>query len=151
MIFYFDTSVIFPALLKEHPLHNDAALALYNCLQAGSVACVTNHLYAELYANLTRYPLAGKLAPDKAYDLIVNRLSPLVTTISLDQEDYKQALARCARNNILSGGVFDALHVQAAVKINAGYIYTNNISDFKRLTEETDLFQLKDTTPPSVP
>ena len=142
MTYYFDTSVIFAALMEGHQYHDKSAQTLSECLRDAKVVCVTNHLYAELYANLTRYPGAGKLTPDQAVDIISNRLSLLVETITLSADDYQAALVRSASAGVISGGVYDALHVQAAVVASAEVIYTINISDFSRLITPRDNIKL---------
>jgi len=64
------------------------------------------------------------------------------TVIELNKNDYKKALERCARLNLLSGVIYDALHLQAAIKAEADALYTSNLRDFQRLWTKDLPFEL---------
>jgi predicted nucleic acid-binding protein len=58
--------------------------------------------------------------------------------IELDREDYKIAVTRCGALNIPGPVIYDALHLQAALKAGAEILYTDNLRDFTRLVTEDD-------------
>ena len=132
MISYFDTSLLLPALMTAHPHHAACKQRLNEATDQGKVACLSLHTQAELYANLTRFPFGDKIPPATAWDLL-QRLSGLLQTIPLTEADYQAALARCAERNLISGVIYDALHLQAAIKADAQVLYTANVRDFERL------------------
>jgi predicted nucleic acid-binding protein len=138
---YFDTSVIFAALTHNHKLHEVASKTLAEAAQQGEITSTTLHTYAELYNNLTRpNPAKTELKPADAYKLLVDILGKKLTLVELDRSDYEAALKRCADLNLVRGIIYDALHVQAALKSGADILYTDNLRDFNRLvTEEDDL------------
>ena len=96
---------------------------------------MSTHLAAELYANLTRLPIAERIHPNIALESIF-QLSSVVRPIELGWNDYKIALRRCAQKELISGIIYDALHLQAAIKAGAHTLYTANFKDFERLWEE---------------
>ena len=53
--------------------------------------------------------------------------------VDLTRSDYEAALRRRADLSLVSAVIYDALHVQAAIKIGATIIYTDNLKDFTRL------------------
>lgn len=48
------------------------------------------HLYAELYANLTRFPLGERIQPSTAVE-IIRQLQESVQTVDLTRDDYTAA------------------------------------------------------------
>ncbi|MCI4651184.1 PIN domain-containing protein [Phaeodactylibacter sp.] len=139
---YFDTSVLFPAMVEAHPLHKVSKAAFRDAVQQGKVVCLSTHLYAELYANLTRFPRGNKISPVAAARLITS-LRKTVATIELGAPDYEAALHRCAQKGLVSGVIYDALHLQAALKAEVSVLYSNNFSDFERLLDPADKIELK--------
>ncbi|MEO0731457.1 MAG: VapC toxin family PIN domain ribonuclease [Bacteroidota bacterium] len=129
-----DTSILFPALTTAHPEHISRLRLLDRIRKEGEVVILNTHLATELYSNLTRYP------PHRIHPLIVvekiRELSQLFTVIDLTFTDYLAALDRCAAKELISGVVFDALHLQAALKAEASVIYTANVKDFIRLLDD---------------
>lgn len=102
------------------------------------------HLYAELYSNLTRFPKVGKIPPLIAAKLIKSlRREELVSIVDLTVDDYELALDRCAEKGLVSGVIFDALHLQAAIKANVDCLYTNNLRDFEQLWDHDLSIELK--------
>ena len=132
MISYFDTSVLFPAMHTAHPDHLRCKQVFNQATAEGEIVCLSMHVYAELYANLTRFPLGRRIHPREAVNALL-KLDEAVRAIDLDQQDYKEALQRCARLGLISGVVYDALHLQAAIKAQANVLFTANYADFQRL------------------
>jgi predicted nucleic acid-binding protein len=95
------------------------------------------HAYAEMYNNLIR-PTKHKvhLSLELAADVIINQVGARLTIIELIKEDYEAAIKRCARLNLVGGVIYDALHLQAALKAGAEILYADNLRDFTRLVIE---------------
>lgn len=140
---YFDTSVLFPAMTSAHPNHQLCLSTLHKALQEGEIVCLSLHVYAELYANLTRFPLGERISPQVATKTIIEDLGKVVTTIDLTRADYEAALRRCADRGLGSGIIYDALHLQAAIKAKVEVLYTNNLRDFQRLYSDDLGFELR--------
>lgn len=60
-------------------------------------------------------------------------------TVTLDEGDYIAAMERCASKNIVSGVIYDALQLQAALKAGADVLYTENRNDFDRLRSNNEI------------
>lgn len=138
---YFDTSVLFPALHTAHPEHLKCKKLFESTSKEGQILCLSMHVYAELFANLTRFPIGQKIHPKVAAETII-KLGNTVTTVDLNRKDYEAALNRCARLELISGIIFDALHLQAAIKAKVDVFYTANLRDFERLWEKDLNFEL---------
>jgi len=139
---YFDTSILLPALVQSHPQHIAAAELFREARSRGKVVCLSLHVYAELYANLTRFPLGDKIHPEVAMKTIL-ALRESVDTVDLTAADYEAALRRCAERELISGIIYDALHYQAAIKAKVDVLYTGNRKDFERLHSADSGFELK--------
>jgi predicted nucleic acid-binding protein len=139
----FDTNVLVGALVPQHPTHQVCAGWLRQVRwsttdrrSSGSIqGYVGMHSMAELYSVLTKLPLTEKITPVIAQTLILTNLEPWVK-VSLDFEDYCAAIDRVTQAGMVSGGIFDALIAQAAVKAEVDRILTFNIKDFRRLGDE---------------
>ena len=132
MISYFDTSVLFPAMLHFHPRHRICLDILSDAQRRKEVICLSMHVYAELYSNLTRFPVGRRLHPSVAVESILDAGKD-AHIVELLSADYEAAMRRCANAVLVSGVIYDALHLQAAIKAGAGRLYTANIKDFARL------------------
>jgi predicted nucleic acid-binding protein len=81
-------------------------------------------------------PLYGyKISPRLAQVMIDENLNNFVK-VELILVEYHQAIARAVKANMPSGGVFDALIAEAAVKAQVDRILTFNAKDFRRLGED---------------
>ncbi|MEL7161297.1 MAG: PIN domain-containing protein [Bacteroidota bacterium] len=137
MKYYLDTSILYPAFSPEIPLHRECRDLFQRLRREAEVVCMSMHLYAELYSNLTRYPPQNKIPPLEAAALIKSlRREKLVDTVDLTADDYELALDRCAQLGLVSGVIYDALHVQAAIKAKVDVLYSSNVRDFARLWDD---------------
>ncbi|MEM1357468.1 MAG: PIN domain-containing protein [Bacteroidota bacterium] len=142
--YYLETSILFPAFSPEVPNHQKCFDLFRSLREQGEIVCMSMHLYAELYSNLTRFPKVGKIPPKVAATLIKSlRREELVSIVDLTVDDYENALDRCAEKGLVSGVIFDALHLQAAIKAEVDYLYTNNLRDFERLWGNNLSIELK--------
>ena len=139
---YFDTSVLLPVIITQHPNHTKCLKTFEKAREKGKIATTTIHAYAELYSNLTRLPFGMNISPEKASEAILEHLGKIITPIDLETQDYIAAIRLCATKKLTSGVVYDALHIQAALKANADILYTANLKDFKRLYSKGFNFSL---------
>ncbi len=90
------------------------------------------HSLAEVYSVLTGMPAKHRASPDEAL-LFLNDVRERLTVVSLDEEEYLQALKNAAANGIQGGAIYDVLLARCALKVKAEAIYTWNLKDFNRL------------------
>ncbi len=133
---FFDTSVIVPALVDQLQNHQPALLALSEFTTEPHEALCSTHSLAESYAVLTALPLARRITPAEAQRLIAESVAARLTVRALSKADYLEATALVARAGLMSGAVYDALHVVAAVKSRSERILTYNLRHFRRLTPD---------------
>lgn len=145
MKYFLDTSILLPAALSVHPNHVYAArLIEMSSAVSAELVCLSTHVVAELYSNL---PNAARqldtliTAREAAY--AVRSLVGHFTTITLDEEDYFNALDRCAQLDLTGGVVYDAIHYQAALKAKVNILYTDNLKDFTRLAMPGDDMEIE--------
>lgn len=137
---YLDTSVLLSVVIENHENHQKCLDIFKKGLASGSVLTSATHAYAEMYRTLTRGNSPIEVSPSIAQSTIVEKLVPLMTMVSLDKTDYEAAIARCVMLDLRSSVIYDALHVQAALKAGATVLYTDNLRDFNRLvTDEDDI------------
>lgn len=130
MKWYFDTSIIVAAALESHP-KNAKALALFDRLvDEGHQGFLSVHSLSEVYAVLTRLPGSMRLPTQEVRDLIDHTVLQFLTAIPLDVADYRSILRLCADRQWSGGRVYDAIHCQCALKVDADQVYTLNLKDF---------------------
>jgi predicted nucleic acid-binding protein len=133
MKWFFDTSVLVPAFLDEHP-HHQASVAAY--LKADKTrACCAAHSLAEVYATLTRIPGKHRASADQAM-LFLGDMADRLAFIALGAEEYWATIADAAELGIAGGTIYDALLGRCALKAKAEIIYTWNIEHFQQLGDE---------------
>ncbi len=133
MKYFFDTSALLPALLDEHPQHEPSLAALLRAEKKN--ACCAAHSFAELYSTLTRMPRTHRVSGDQAI-LFLTDLAERLTLVSLDPEEYWEAIINAAGAGIEGGTIYDALLARCALKAGAEIIYTWDVGDFGRLGQE---------------
>lgn len=125
-----DTSVLVPALIAGHPRHVPAR-SYFDRMLAGEVAvAVATHVLAETFATLTALPVSPQVTPLEAERLIRERIVANVEVVALGAADYDAVIKRVA--GLVSGTVYDALHVHAAEKAGCAEFVTFNGRDFRR-------------------
>ena len=143
-----DTSVLVPAVVAAHSRHARTRVWM-DAIVAGEIQGVASwHAMAELWAVLTRLPLAPPLSGERAR-LIVERLKKHLRLVSPGAAVYEQALERCAELGLRSGAVFDAMHLVTAELERADILLTFNRRHFERLARESGLPSLVE--PPDPP
>jgi predicted nucleic acid-binding protein len=131
--FFFDTSVLVPVFVEEHP-HHEASLAVFLRSDKKRGSCAA-HSLAEVYATLTRLPGKHRASASEAMLFLENMQERLVL-ISLDAEEYWRAVMHSAESGIVGGMIYDALLAHCALKARAETIFTWNVEHFRRVGPE---------------
>jgi predicted nucleic acid-binding protein len=131
--FFFDTSVLVPVFVEEHP-HHEASLAVFLRSDKKRGSCAA-HSLAEVYATLTRLPGKHRASASEAMLFLENMQERLVL-ISLDAEEYWRTVMHSAESGIVGGMIYDALLAQCALKARAETIFTWNVEHFRRVGPE---------------
>jgi predicted nucleic acid-binding protein len=131
--FFFDTSVLVPVFVEEHPLH-EASLAVFLRSDKKRGSCAA-HSLAEVYATLTRLPGKHRASASEAM-LFLENMEERLVLISLDAEEYWRAVTHSAESGIVGGMIYDALLAHCALKARAETIFTWNVEHFRRVGPE---------------
>jgi predicted nucleic acid-binding protein len=130
----FDTSVLVAGLVDAHEQHEDALSYLNQVRNGNAEMVISTHALAETYSTLTVLNIRPRITPGRARRIIDEEvLAVAVEVAPLDASDYEAVLARMADLKLVSGAIYDGLHVRAAEKIDADELLTCNGSDFRRM------------------
>ena len=133
MLKAFDTSVLVAALSAAHGVHDVARPHLDDALEGRTRMAVSAHALAETYATLTVLQVRPRITPGQALHLIEENVLQVARVVALDANDYAAALQRMTRLGLVSGSVYDALHIVAAENAEADELLTFNGRDFRRM------------------
>lgn len=133
MRWFFDSSVLVPALLADH-VHHARSFAAFAAASRKNAGCAA-HSLAEVYSTLTRYPGKQRLGAESAA-LLVQEIEHRLTLVWLDGDEYLAAIDRIAGMGIVGGAVYDALIAACAAKARADVVYTWNTAHFMLLGDE---------------
>jgi predicted nucleic acid-binding protein len=127
---FFDSSVLLPALLPDHE-HHARSFAAFAAASPRNAGCAA-HSLAEVYATLTRYPGKQRLSAEYAA-LLVQEIEHRFTLVWLDGDEYSAVIRRIATMGIVGGAVYDGLIAACALKAGADHLYTWNARHFNLL------------------
>ena len=130
----FDTSVLVAAVVDQLPQHESALECFVSHRDGNDEGCCSAHTLAECYATLTALPLARRVQPLEARQLIMENFVEKLTVLDLATDTYLEVLERVAGLGLRSGVVYDALHLASAEAAGCERLYTFNLRDFKRLS-----------------
>lgn len=130
----FDTSVLVPALVAQLPKHAASRRWLDRAIAGEFDWYVSSHTLAELYASMTALPVAPRILPEEARDLIRANIVGRATIVALSADDYVEVIDALASDGLRGGVTYDALIVKAAVKAKVERLVTHNARHFQRLT-----------------
>lgn len=130
----FDTNILVASTIEAHPNHSISLPWIQQVRSKSIDGYISTHSIAELYAVMTRLPLAKPLSPQQVHDVIVNNLESF-HSVNLESNDYLEIIRNVARLNITGGGIYDAIIAQAALKANVDTLLTMNSKHFTRLGE----------------
>jgi predicted nucleic acid-binding protein len=121
---FFDTSVLVPVFYGDH-IHHQASLALFIQFDK-STGCCGAHSLAEVFSTLTRMPGKHRISGEQAM-LFIGSIRERLSIITLDGDEYADALEASAALGIVGGGIYDAMLAHCAIKAQAEAIYTWNV------------------------
>ena len=133
MKYFFDTSVLVPVFVDEHP-HHEASLTAFLQAEKKRASCGA-HSLAEVYSTVTRLPGKHRATAAEAM-LFLTNMAERLTFIVLNAEEYWAAIANAADFGIVGGTIYDVLLARCALKSKADIIYTWDIGHFQRLGDE---------------
>ncbi len=132
----FDTSVLVPAMYRQHA-NNGLALPWLGKAMAGKIQMyVSSHSLAEVYGVLTALPCRPRMSPRVARQIISDNLDKHAKIVALNTGDYMHCLDAAAASGVSGGTIYDLLVIQAARKSHADKILTFNTSVFLRIWPE---------------
>jgi predicted nucleic acid-binding protein len=130
---FFDTSVLVPVFYGDHQHHVPSLECFLHF--AKKQACCGAHSLAEVYSSLTRMPGKHRISGEQAM-LFLSDMRERLTIVSLDDQEYLQAIAGAAAAGVVGGTIYDALLVHCALKAKAEIIYTWNVKHYAQFGPE---------------
>lgn len=120
---FFDTSVLVAVFYGDH-VHHRASLERFIQHDRGT-GCCGAHSLVEVYSTLTRMPGKHRISSEQAM-LFIGSIRERLAIVSLDGNEYADALEGSASKGIVGGAIYDAILAHCALKAGAGAIYTWN-------------------------
>lgn len=130
---FFDTSALVPVVTEQLGNHSAAHARFVRELNESRRPCCSTHTLAECYATLTALPLPQRISGPEAARLIEANFQNRLEIIDLSRDDYANALRLCADLGRVSGQIYDALLLSAALKSKCTHLYTYNLKHFQEL------------------
>ena len=131
----FDTSALIPVVIDQLERHETALHRFTQERDQGATLCCSTHTLAECYAVMTALPLPKRISATEASHLLEANFIQGLTVIDLTSEDYARAIQLCASKHRISGQIYDALHIVAALKEGCETAYTYNLDHFESLAD----------------
>lgn len=132
MKYYLDTNIWIGFLVPMHPKNTLCKKLIFDTVKQNVDIVTSGHCLAEVYSVLTKLPPKLRLPPTMAVDIIEKNIVQKCQIVDLTYQEYLEVLKYAATKNLVSGVIFDGLHVKAALKVKVDKIYTFNLRDFKR-------------------
>lgn len=137
---FLDTSVLIAALVSTHKKHAPA-FDYMDRAQTGELRMiVSTHAVAEVYATLPVLQVRPRITATDVQQTIQEEILAVADVVSLNQADYEAVIARMARLDLVSGAIYDGLHVRAAEKAEADELVACNGRDFRRAVNEVNKY-----------
>jgi predicted nucleic acid-binding protein len=130
---FLDTSVLVPVFFGDH-VHHEASMKLFVSLDK-TTGCCGAHSLAEVYSTLTRMPGRHRISAEQAL-LFLGNVRERLSVISLDGDEYANALLASAERGIVGGAIYDAMLAHCALKAGETTIYSWNIRHYSLCCEE---------------
>ncbi|MDA0841842.1 MAG: PIN domain-containing protein [Planctomycetota bacterium] len=130
---FFDTSVLVTAVVDQLSNH-EAAMDCFLKYSSGShQGFCSTHALAECYSTLTALPVPVRIQPSEAERLIHENFVDRLEVLEVKRTAYITAIRRVSEKSLVSGVIYDALHLSCAESTQCKRLYTYNLSDFERL------------------
>jgi len=130
---FFDTSVLVAVVVDQLPQHERALEVFANFCESDNEGICSTHCLAECYSTLTALPLARRIQPHEAWQIIEENFTKKLTVLDLKRSLYLKTLRRVSQLGLRSGVIYDALHLACAEQAKCDQLYTFNLRDFKKL------------------
>ena len=130
---FFDPRFWYTVFYGDHQ-HHDASVESFLRFPKKQ-ACCGAHSLAEVYSSLTRMPGKHRISGEQAM-LFLSDMRERLTIVSLDEQEYIQAIAGAAAAGVVGGTIYDALLVHCALKAKAEIIYTWNVKHYGQFGSE---------------
>src|SRR4051794_33650563 len=127
---FLDSSVLVATFAGDHE-HHAASVKVLIRYEKPEVCCAA-HSLAEVYSTLTGMPGRLRASPDEAM-LFLTSIRDRLSIVTLSGGEYFNAIEAAAAEDVMGGGIYDALLAHCALKAGAETIYTWNVKHFKRL------------------
>jgi len=129
VIAFLDTSVLVATFYGDHQ-HHEASTDVF--LRFGKKqACCGAHSLVEVYSSLTRMPGRHRISGEQAL-LFLATIRERKTVITLDEEEYFQAVEEASSLGVVGGAIYDAVLARCALKARAETIYTWNVKHYQQ-------------------
>jgi predicted nucleic acid-binding protein len=130
VIAFLDTSVLVATFYGDHE-HHEASADVF--LKFGKKqACCGAHSLAEVYSSLTRIPGKHRISGEQAM-LFLAIIRDRLTVVTLDDEEYFQAIEEASSVGVVGGTIYDAVLARCALQARAETIYTWNVKHYQQL------------------
>lgn len=136
---YFDTSVLVPAVMAQHPHHDSALARLQELAREDERGYTSAHGITEFYSVMTRAPFKPPLHSTEVWRLIDEVILKHLELVTLTAKEHIEVTRRCAAAGWGGGRVHDAMHLRCAEKAGCDRIYTFNAKDFRALASPETL------------
>ncbi|PYY09072.1 MAG: hypothetical protein DMG61_23380 [Acidobacteria bacterium] len=130
---YFDSNVLIASIVRSHQHHVPSLSALLTARKGTVHGVVSAHGLAETYGFVSRALYPDLLSPLEAWNAVSTNILPFFSLVPLAASDYRVFLERCASLGVVGGRIYDALHIQAAIKSKCERLYTFNVKHFRNL------------------
>ena len=134
MKWYFDSSIFVAAAVNSHPQYGDAIRVLKELVADRHQGFVSGHSLAEVFAVLTRTPFHQRPSMAQVMQSIESLILVPMALVTLTGSEYEAVIRRCIENEWTGGRVYDAIHVECAVKSDCDRVYTLNVKHFVALS-----------------
>lgn len=125
-----------PAVIEELENHETAHTRFAAEVRRDHAVYCSSHTLAESYATLIALPLKRRISGPEAAHLIQVNFVKKLEVIDLSFADYAAAIERCSSKGRVSGQIYDALHLVAALKAGCDLLLTYNLAHFRSLLSD---------------
>ncbi len=134
---YVDTSVLVALTIQVHPFKE---LVDPQLIRKDTTLVVGLHVFAEYYSTLTKKRLPYALTPElAAQQLDLLQSSKFIEIFEPKWADYARAIELSSLNSLVSGGIYDGLHVACAEGGACKKLFTLNGKDFQKMEDDTEV------------
>jgi len=136
MKIFADTSFLVAALVESHPHHPRTKPWIEKLAQKQISLGVSGHSIAELYAILTSLPIAPRIPPGTALQMISENILHNAQIIELKTSDYLKCLHLATERGLHGGIIYDILIAYCFEKFKGDGLLTFNYKDFIRILSD---------------